>query len=470
MAAPPPQAPPTLLFVYGSLLSHQYNHARLAEMFAGRALLLAHGATATPGYLLGSSSYPYLLLSAPPLALPLAASPCAIVGEVYAVPAELPLARLDEFEYSYDRVEVRVLPVNGGGALKCWAYAVTSAAAAAEKWAAVARGSLCHVPSGSWAEHRRSTRALPRSIACSAPGKVLIAGGYLILQDGLQGLVLASSARFHASVAAQPLAAHSPEATAPAACPPGASQRTRDALAAVIASLGRELSLPDSGMPHGLVGVAVMSPQFHAAWGYVVGTALPFAVRAVPLRASCAAAPPPPPPNAYIQGALEAALAAAVAAVGERECAGRLQSLALGGGRHAAGARGWGQLLLLPAVGSGGGGGESQVLCPGCPAALPACAPAHPQWPPSRGQNGPGLQRCASDLPCGLPAGLAGGAAGGAGRGGAGGGSTGTLCTLCPPQQLYRAWPLPLRQQQAPHTCCCAGGALHGAGESGQWV
>ena len=38
----------------------------------------------------------------------------------------------------------------------------------------------------------------PRGATCSAPGKVLLSGGYLVLQEGLAGLVVSSSARFAA--------------------------------------------------------------------------------------------------------------------------------------------------------------------------------------------------------------------------------------------------------------------------------
>lgn len=43
----------------------------------------------------------------------------------------------------------------------------------------------------------------PRSIRVSAPGKVLLTGGYLILEEQYSGLVLATSAEFHSSIIAE---------------------------------------------------------------------------------------------------------------------------------------------------------------------------------------------------------------------------------------------------------------------------
>ena len=40
-------------------------------------------------------------------------------------------------------------------------------------------------------------------VRCSAPGKVLIAGGYLILEKENQGLVISTSARFHSEIVQQ---------------------------------------------------------------------------------------------------------------------------------------------------------------------------------------------------------------------------------------------------------------------------
>ncbi|RLN88449.1 hypothetical protein BBJ28_00008988 [Nothophytophthora sp. Chile5] len=41
----------------------------------------------------------------------------------------------------------------------------------------------------------------PRAVCVSAPGKVLLTGGYLVLDEQYSGLVLASTARFYAQVA-----------------------------------------------------------------------------------------------------------------------------------------------------------------------------------------------------------------------------------------------------------------------------
>lgn len=49
---------------------------------------------------------------------------------------------------------------------------------------------------------RRAVHATPRATTVSAPGKVLVAGGYLVLDPAYTGLVLATSARFYTSVAA----------------------------------------------------------------------------------------------------------------------------------------------------------------------------------------------------------------------------------------------------------------------------
>jgi len=44
---------------------------------------------------------------------------------------------------------------------------------------------------------------LMKSTRVSAPGKVLIAGGYLVLEQEFSGAVLASTARFHTTISLQ---------------------------------------------------------------------------------------------------------------------------------------------------------------------------------------------------------------------------------------------------------------------------
>jgi hypothetical protein len=42
-----------------------------------------------------------------------------------------------------------------------------------------------------------------RAVRVSAPGKVLVTGGYLVLDERFAGLVLSTSARFHAQISAE---------------------------------------------------------------------------------------------------------------------------------------------------------------------------------------------------------------------------------------------------------------------------
>lgn len=44
--------------------------------------------------------------------------------------------------------------------------------------------------------------ATTRALRVSAPGKVLVTGGYLVLDERFSGVVLSTSARFHAQIAA----------------------------------------------------------------------------------------------------------------------------------------------------------------------------------------------------------------------------------------------------------------------------
>lgn len=115
--------------------------------------------------------------------------------------------------------------------------------------------------------------AAPATLTASAPGKVLLCGGYLVLQATCTGAVAAVSARFHTTVA--------PAAPAPAA--------------------------PARGVP-----LHLYSPQFRAAWHFSLvvdgATQRAVAVPAPPPDAAPAAAP-----NAYAEAAVNCALLAIAA-------------------------------------------------------------------------------------------------------------------------------------------------------------
>ena len=54
---------------------------------------------------------------------------------------------------------------------------------------------------------------LMREVCCSSTGKVLIVGGYLILEKGQRGLVLSVNARFYSSISSYPTNFESPKST-----------------------------------------------------------------------------------------------------------------------------------------------------------------------------------------------------------------------------------------------------------------
>lgn len=130
----------------------------------------------------------------------------------------------------------------------------------------------------------------------SCPGKVLLVGGYLVLQDGLPGLVVSASSRFETAMRWTPTAAaESGNAAARAAVLAG----DVDAAAAALASVDVSTLSP--------LTVSVSSPQFHSAWRYtldVAGGNTPFLSLIEPLGRN----------NPYFEFAFNTALAAVPAA------------------------------------------------------------------------------------------------------------------------------------------------------------
>jgi hypothetical protein len=140
---------------------------------------------------------------------------------------------------------------------------------------------------------------LPRQMAhvtASCPGKVLVVGGYLVLQDDVPGCVLAATARFHSTVAT--VEAGGPDALAP---PP--------AVAALVAEAAA------TGCAAG--AWVVQSPQFGASWWYAVTVRHPQADRG--LAGELKLTPNPAPGagrNPFVEAALHTALVALVSAAG----------------------------------------------------------------------------------------------------------------------------------------------------------
>ena len=163
----------------------------------------------------------------------------------------------------------------------------------------------------------------PDESIASAPGKVLLTGGYLVLEEGLSGLVVSSSSRFFARVL---------WVTSGAGTLTGRLYDGIDCKKIAETSCGRESGSPDAdssalvartavaiGAATGAcaargdgVGLVVVSPQFHAAWGYILPCEAPHS-----LVAADAAAPPSPFVEAAITASLATAAAGAVASGGD---------------------------------------------------------------------------------------------------------------------------------------------------------
>jgi len=125
----------------------------------------------------------------------------------------------------------------------------------------------------------------------TAPGKVLIVGGYLVLQEGIRGYVVSTSSRFHARVEWVPYAASA--APAPIA---------------------------------GRVRVSVRSPQFGEVWEYDLPSAGACALEPV-LRDSEGKARR----NPYVEYAIEVATAAVAGGMGVEALHAVLADAAVGG-------------------------------------------------------------------------------------------------------------------------------------------
>lgn len=121
--------------------------------------------------------------------------------------------------------------------------------------------------------------ALHDDCVSSAPGKVLLTGGYLVLQEGLAGLVVSSSSRFFSRVAwsgsgfldysGGPQMA---SAIAAVACN-GANEGKLYVRAVAAAGAAAETARSTNG-----VALVVTSQQFHTAWGYALACESPHTV------------------------------------------------------------------------------------------------------------------------------------------------------------------------------------------------
>lgn len=133
-------------------------------------------------------------------------------------------------------------------------------------------------------------------VACrvvSCPGKVLIAGGYLITQEGLPGLVLSTTARFYSTASIVPASVNELDS---------ALEKAIAALDwATIATLAT--SHPSSGA--GPISVRVISPQFHTQWEYTISPSGAEALRVAPVDAGHR--------NTYVEWAINTSLIAASA-------------------------------------------------------------------------------------------------------------------------------------------------------------
>lgn len=115
------------------------------------------------------------------------------------------------------------------------------------------------------------------SVCTSAPGKVLVVGGYLVLQEGTPGLVVSATSRFYAV-------------------------------------LSRVAAADASGLDNGAVPVSISSPQFRRDWQYHL-VAYPGS-GALLLQPAPTAAGSQPDRNVFVEQAVNAALAGAIGVVG----------------------------------------------------------------------------------------------------------------------------------------------------------
>lgn len=129
----------------------------------------------------------------------------------------------------------------------------------------------------------------------SCPGKVLIAGGYLVTQEGLPGLVLSTTARFFTTAEL---------ALGPGAPPPPASLVSAVAARDWAAIAAHHPPSPAPAAPAApSLPVAVVSPQFHTTWGYALAPGGAAALRLDPAD--------PASRNTYVEWGVNTALMAA---------------------------------------------------------------------------------------------------------------------------------------------------------------
>ena len=104
----------------------------------------------------------------------------------------------------------------------------------------------------------------PASVTATCPGKVLLVGGYLILQEGTPGLVVSTTSRFHST-------------------------------------LGWVEGQAGTRGTGGRIDVHVVSPQFATEWHYTLPAEAPYLLKPCDVKRR----------NPYVEYALETALAAA---------------------------------------------------------------------------------------------------------------------------------------------------------------
>lgn len=141
---------------------------------------------------------------------------------------------------------------------------------------------------------------------------MLIAGGYLVTQEGVPGLVLSSTARFYCTAAITGGAGGASLAAALAA-----HDWLAVALAAPVAAAA-DASQPPTPLP-----VLVRSPQFHTSWRYAIDSASPAALRLTPAAADHR--------NTYVEWAVNVALLAVGGHMGAATLAAAIGALAAAG-------------------------------------------------------------------------------------------------------------------------------------------